>query len=262
MRGDVVSAVISREIAEIRRNRVLLFTIIGLPALFVLLPLGLGFGVQLKPLQPELIARILAQRPDWKDMDTLAITAAYGLQTFLPLYMIMPAMIPMTIATYSIIGEKQARTLEPVLATPIRTIELLMGKAVASLVPGIVGTWITYGLFLALATALFGVRLGQVLVDSSWLAGIFLLGPAMGLLSVVLGIAVSSRVGDPRTAQQVGGFLVLPVVVLILLQATGALFVGAVGYALLALLVAVIGLAGLRVGVALFSRETILTRWR
>ena len=48
----------------------------------------------------------------------------------------MPAYIPLSIATFIIIGEKQARSLEPVLAAPIRTVELLAGKAIAALVPG------------------------------------------------------------------------------------------------------------------------------
>ena len=111
----------------------------------------------------------------------------------------MPAYIPLSIATFSIIGEKQARTLEPVLATPIRTVELLTGKAVAALVPGVLAGWVTYVAFVVLASFVYGPNLFGVVTDSSWLVGVFVLGPAVGLSSVVAGVIVSARVNDPRS---------------------------------------------------------------
>ena len=149
----------------------------------------------------------------------------------------MPAYIPLSIATFSIIGEKQARTLEPVLATPIRTGELLTGKAVAALVPGVLAGWVTYVGFVLLASLVYGPNLFGVVTDPSWLVGVFVLGPAVGLSSVVAGVVVSSRVNDPRVAQQVGGIIIVPIIAVTLLQATGTLLVGAAGYLLLAAIV-------------------------
>ena len=77
----------------------------------------------------------------------------------------MPAYIPLSIATFSIIGEKQARTLEPVLAAPIRTVELLAGKAIAALVPGVLAGWVTYVAFVALASIVYGPTLFGVVTD-------------------------------------------------------------------------------------------------
>ena len=87
-------------------------------------------------------------------------------------------------------------------------------------------------------------------------------GAGRGLPSVVAGVIVSARVNDPRVAQQVGGVVIVPVIALVLLQATGTLLVGPVGYTLLAIIVLAISLVGLRIGVRLFDREAILTRWR
>ena len=80
--------------------------------------------------------------------------------------------------------------------------------------------------------------------------------------SPTAGVIVSARVNDPRVAQQIGGVVIVPVIALVLLQATGTLLVGAVGYTLLAIIVLVISFIGLRIGVRLFDREAILTRWR
>jgi len=79
---------------------------------------------------------------------------------------------------------------------------------------------------------------------------------------VVTGEIVSSRVNDPRVAQQIGGVIIVPIIGVTLLQATGALLVGASGYLLLTFVVLIVSLVGLRIGVALFDREAILTRWR
>jgi ABC-2 type transport system permease protein len=174
----------------------------------------------------------------------------------------MPAYIPLSIATFSIIGEKQARTLEPVLATPIRTAELLAGKSIAALVPGVLAGWVTYVVFVSLASIVYGPALFGVVTDASWLVGVFILGPTVGLSSVVAGVIVSSRVNDPRVAQQVGGIIIVPIIALTLLQSTATLLVGAAGYLLMAVFVFIASLVGLRAGVALFDREAILTRWR
>ena len=148
------------------------------------------------------------------------------------------------------------------LAAPVRTIELLAGKAVAALVPGLLAGWVTYVAFVAIASIAYGPNLFGVVTDPSWLAGVFLLGPAVGLSSVVAGVIVSSRANDPRVAQQIGGVVVLPIIAVTLLQATGTVLVGASGYIVLTVLVTIVSVVGLRVGVALFDREAILTRWR
>jgi ABC-2 type transport system permease protein len=125
-----------------------------------------------------------------------------------------------------------------------------------------VAGWITYLAFVILASLVFGSNLIGVVTDPSWLVGVVLLGPAVGLSSVVAAVIVSSRVNDPRVAQQIGGVIVVPIIGVTLLQATATLLVGASGYLLLTAIVLVVSLIGLRIGVALFDREAILTRWR
>ena len=173
----------------------------------------------------------------------------------------MPAYIPLSIATFSIIGEKQARTLEPVLATPIRTVELLTAKAIAALVPG--------SRRLGHLRRVRRARVGRLRPEAvrgrhrRELAGRRLRARAgRRLSSVVAGVIVSARVNDPRVAQQIGGIIIVPIIAVTLLQATGTLLVGATGYLVLAAIIFVVSLIGLRVGVALFDREAILTRWR
>ena len=262
MRAAIVTTILRRETTEIVRNRLLLSTILIPPILLTVAPIVLAGAIGERSLPPELAAQVVSQRPEWASFSPSELAGAFAVQQFLVFFLLMPAYIPLSIATFSIIGEKQARSLEPVLAAPIRTSELLTGKAVAALVPGLLAGWATYVIFVALASLVYGPALFGVVTDASWLAGVFLLGPAVGLSSVVAGVIVSARVNDPRVAQQVGGVVIVPIIAIVLLQATGTFLVGAAGYTLLALIVLIVSLIGLRIGIRLFDREAILTRWR
>ena len=262
MRFDIVRAVVGRDWEETLRNRLLLLTIVIPPVALTIVPLVVGSVIGSRPL-PDVIARqTLAQRPEWAGFSPSELTAAFGVQQFLVFFLMMPAYIPLSIASYSIIGEKTSRSLEAVLATPIRTVELLAGKAISALLPGVVTGILTYVTFVALAAVLYGRNLFGVVTDGSWLAGVFLLGPAVGLGSVVAGVIVSARVNDPRTAQQIGGIIIVPLVALAIVQATATVLLGGVGFAISAGLVFALSLVGLRIGAELFGRESILTRWR
>jgi ABC-2 type transport system permease protein len=262
MRAAIVWTILRREWMETLRNRLLLSTILVPPVLLTVAPIILAGAVGDRALPADLARQILSQKPEWASFSPSELAGAFAVQQFLVFFLLMPAYIPLSIATFSIIGEKQARSLEPVLAAPIRTVELLAGKAIAALVPGVLAGWVTYVAFVLLASVVYGRALFGVVTDASWLAGVFLLGPAVGLSSVVAGVIVSARVNDPRVAQQIGGVVIVPVVGLVLVQATGTLLVGPVGYLLMTLAVLAVSLVGLRLGVRLFDREAILTRWR
>ena len=243
------------------------FTLIELlilipPIVLTVVPILLAAVVDERALPPELATQVVAQRPEWGAFTPGELAGAFAVQQFLVFFLLMPAYIPLSIATFSIIGEKQARSLEPVLAAPIRTVELLAGKAIAALVPGVLAGWVTYLVFMGLASLVYGPNLFGVVTDPSWLAGVFVLGPSVGLSSVVAGVIVSARVNDPRVAQQVGGVIIVPIIGVVLIQATGTLLVGAAGYLAMAGAILVVSLVGLRIGVRLFDREAILTRWR
>jgi ABC-2 type transport system permease protein len=261
MRFAMVLTILRREWAELLRNPLLLATIVGPPIVLTIAPLAVGGFVRGEPLPAELVDQLRRVRPEWSRLSN-DLGLAYGFQQFLLFFLMMPAFIPLSIATFSIIGEKQSRSLEAVLATPVRTSELLTAKALAALTPGLLGGGLAYVAFVALVGALFGQVLRDVVAGADWIAAVVLLGPAIGLLAIVLGIIVSARVSDPRTAQQVGAIIVVPLVAATIAQASGAFAIGPLGYALSAFVTLVVALIGLRIAVVVFGRESILTRWR
>jgi ABC-2 type transport system permease protein len=172
-------------------------------------------------------------------------------------------MIPITIAAYSIVGEKTTRSLEPLLATPISTVELLAGKTLAAVLPGIVATWACFLIFILLLP-ITGVSqaVRTYITGPTWLLAIAVIGPLMAVLAANFAVIISSRVNDPRVAEQFSAILLVPLLIVLFLQIAGVIIVnvqfvliGILGFIALDCLV-------IYLGSRLFQRETILTRWR
>jgi ABC-2 type transport system permease protein len=90
----------------------------------------------------------------------------------------------------------------------------------------------------------------------------FLLGPLAALIALQLAVCISSRVNDPRSAQQIGALIVLPVTAVFILQITGIFQLTGPVIASVALALAGLNIALMLAGIRLFERESILTRWK
>ena len=131
---------------------------------------------------------------------------------FMLLFMLIPVAIPGVIAAYSIVGEKTTRSLEPLLATPITTIELLVGKCLAAVIPAIITTYGAYAIFTLGASILVtNRRLLSAFFEPRWLIAILVVGPLLAILATTFALMVSSRVNDPRVAEQISMVIIIPV---------------------------------------------------
>jgi ABC-2 type transport system permease protein len=180
---------------------------------------------------------------------------------FMAYFLIIPAMVPMAIATQSVIGEKVGRSLEPQLATPLEVPELLAGKALTAAIPAVTATWAVYIGYGLVNGAIADPRLTRFIFIDVWRVAMVSLVPLICLFSVLMGIVVSSRVGDPRTAQQIGGFVVIPIIAIAVAQFFGGQATFTMQQVLIGDLVvaALIG-AALVIGSWAFDREQILGR--
>lgn len=191
-----------------------------------------------------------------------AVQAVGGLQYSL-FYMLLPLMLPSIIASYSIIGEKTSRTLEPVLATPIRTWELLLGKSLIALLPALFATWVGGTIFI-IATAFLSLspHVFAAVITPGWLIVLFLWTPLLSMIAIAAMIAVSSRVNDPRTAQQYSAWAVVPFMLLFFGQLFGLVALGALFTFIVFIVLIPLAILALWLASRLFQREVILTRWK
>jgi ABC-2 type transport system permease protein len=177
--------------------------------------------------------------------------------------MMLPLIIPVNIAAQSIVGEKTLRSLEPLLATPITTAELLIGKNLAAAIPAVVATWIGFGLFAVGAWVVVQNPVAfNALLSPTWLLGIFAVGPLLAVLSVNFSLMVSSRVNDARVAEQIASLVILPIVALFVGQMAGIVLINRTLILALAAVVSLLDIGLVHLTVRLFQRETILTRWK
>jgi ABC-type Na+ efflux pump permease subunit len=117
------------------------------------------------------------------------------------LYMLgIPAIVPAAVAAYAVVGERQQGTLEPVLTTPVRRQEFLLGKALAALVPSVTIAYAVYAVFLVCVGLFARPAVASVLLRAPDLLAQLLFTPLLAGWSIWVGIAISARASDFRVA--------------------------------------------------------------
>jgi ABC-2 type transport system permease protein len=262
-------ALLRKELADARQNLALFVPTLIVGFVAVLLPLLVAViipyvaGERLSDSSDfEVAVEMYRNQPATRGLDPEAAVQAYLFQFFAVMLVLIPVTASMSLAAYSVVGEKQARSLEPLLVTPITTFELLGAKVLGAFVPSIVLTAAFFGVYI-LAAALFAhPGVAWVLLGPRTAGTVFILGPLAALAALQMAVCVSSRVNDARTAQQIGVFVILPIAGLLVGQLAGAiqLTVTLIAWITLGLLALNAGL--MRAAIRLFDRETILTRWK
>ena len=238
MSGQRVRTVVWKEVREFRRNRFVIGTMAVLPLIFLITPMVTLFRIPASASGPQ-------------------VRAAVGVLSLLML--IVPIVIPPVIAAYSVVGERDQGTLEPMLTAPVRASELLLGKALAAFVPSVGIAYIIY--FIAAVGIRFGAAgvVSRVVWHPPQLLAQILFTPLLAMWAIWVGIGISTRASDVRVAQQlatVAGLPLLAFTSLISFQLITPSVPLAIGLAL-ALLVA--DVAAWRVVSRLFDRERLIT---
>jgi ABC-2 type transport system permease protein len=268
--GHRITALMGKELREMRSNPAAILPVVLLVGVCLVLPVFIA--VVLPAMTGEslandrTIAQVLVyaetQLPGLASLPREAAAQAFMFQQFLFLFLVAPIVGAVSLAAYAVVGEKQGRTLEPLLTTPLTTTELLVAKVLAAFLPALAIEFVGLALYLALTAAIAAPGVARTLVSGRSIILIALLGPLSSLAALQLTITISSRVNDPRSAQQIAVLLVMPLVLMLVGQVAGAFVITS------PMLLAVCGgLAAVWVllvmlSVALFDRESILTRWK
>ena len=261
MRLGYVWAVITKEGRDLLANRLLLGAVVFPALIFAAIPTGIVAFIEVNELDPDQLGQIQSYLSQFPGLDPKLAAQGFIVLNFMAYFLLIPAMVPMAIATQSVIGEKTARSLEPQLATPMEVSELLVGKAISSATPAVLATWGVFVLYGLVNGAIADPAITELIFNDVWRVAMLSLVPLICLLSVLLGIIVSSRVSDARAAQQIGGFIVIPIIAV----AVAGFFSGQASFTMEQVLIGDLVVA-LLIGVALvlgnwiFEREAILTR--
>jgi ABC-2 type transport system permease protein len=259
--GARIRALLRKELRELRRNRGLLVAMAILPTIFVGLMIGVNVLVLHTPISSTQ-GQGFVPPPGLAGLDARLATQVLLNDQFMFMQLMIPVILPTVIAAHSVIGEKQARTLEPLLATPIRTWELLVAKTLAAVSPSVVLSWLAYAISLAGVSLAASAAVTRYLYRPLWSVGMLAVAPLLSILSATGTVIISSRVNDLRTAQALAGIGVVPFLALGMSVLLGQQFLDTPFLVGSILALVPLDLALLWLATRLFRREAILTRWR
>ena len=166
-----------------------------------------------------------------------------------------PITVALVLALESFVGEKERRSLEPLLSSPLTDFQIYFGKLLAALIPALMAS------YLGMVLYLFWIYLqGIWFPDGVLILQIFALATTNCFLMVSGAVVVSSQTTSMRAANLLAVFIIIPMA--ILLQAESAVIVWSNNAVLFWTLVGEIAVAVLlvRIGVAHFNREELIGR--
>jgi ABC-2 type transport system permease protein len=233
-----VRAIFRKELHEYRNNGNIIYAMVVLPLVFLIQPVIQVFT-----------------------LPTAASTPLHHEHSLI--YMLaIPALVPAALAAYSVVGERLQGTLEPILSTPVRREELLLGKALAAFAPAVIVAYAVFAFYVAIVELFAQPDVASALIRGPDLLAQLVFTPLLALWSIWIGIAVSARSTDPRTAGQLSILVSLPTVAVTSLIAFNVI-PATLGVALVfgaALLI--LDRIGWRVASAIFDRERLITNTR
>lgn len=255
-----------KDMAEFRKNKIVISTLIAMPIVFaIIMPLVTILPIQaMVDVNPDDLRQAGFPIPANATVEEArVIMVKQGLEYLLPLFIVIPAMVPTIVASYSFVGEKLNRSLEPLLAAPITDLELFLGKCAAVFLPSIIATWGAFAVFSAITDAILVQTLGYlVLPDVEWTIIILVVAPLICVLSIEANVYISSRVKDVRAAEQLGAVVVLPILLVIIMLSMGVIQLSNLFIPVLAGIVLVFDVLLFYLATKTFHRERILTEWK
>jgi ABC-type Na+ efflux pump permease subunit len=233
-----VRAIFRKELQEYRRNGNIIYAMVVLPLVFLIQPVIQVFTVP-----------------------TSASTALHHEHSLI--YMLaIPALVPAALAAYSVVGERLQGTLEPLLSTPVRQEELLLGKALAAFIPAVVVSYTVFGVFIAIVELFAHPQVASALIQGPDVIAQIVFTPLLAAFSIWIGIGVSARSSDPRTAGQLSVLVSLPTVAITSLIAFNVIPATFTVAAVFAVVLVVLDRIGWRIASAIFDRERLIISTR
>jgi ABC-2 type transport system permease protein len=263
-RGAVLG-IIRRDLTVVRRSRAVVLPILLVPLImFVALPVAVTVGLrvghdqlaELAPLIELLPENIRRQLGDGLEQQLLAYLIEFQFAT---LFLIVPLLVAAVIAADSFAGEKERKTMEALLYSPTTDRELYIAKLAAPFIVAVGVGVLGFLLFAISANLAAGPTAGRLLgLTPLWLTIVLWLGPAVAAVGVGTLVIVSARVRGFQEAYQLGGLVVMPIVLLMVAQFTGVLFLDWPVALILGAIVWLVAGAVLWVGFGQFRRERLL----
>lgn len=257
-----ILAIVKKDIRGITSNHRMFTALLAVPiVLTVLMPtlyiLIMRFAPTESPDFQKLLAMLpLAEQNEDTFKNMLRLLLNYMLPTF---FMLIPIMAASVMAACSFVGEKEKRTLETLLYSPLSLKQIFRAKVLASFLLSMLVSAISFVVMLIVLeveTCLFAGFF--LLPDAKWLLILLLVSPAVSLIAITLIVKASAKAQSVEDAQQGAVFLIFPIIMLLIGQFSGVLLVSAWLLLVLGIVCAILAVLLLRQSMSRFRYETLL----
>jgi ABC-type transport system involved in multi-copper enzyme maturation permease subunit len=271
MNWRAIRAMMRKDLQQVRQNKMIWLPMILVPAILnVFMPLMMvllpsffepeSFGnsdldgmLRTVPGDVRAILGALTSEEQWIYLSANVM--------FAPMFLIVPIMVSSILAADSVVGERERKTLEALLYTPMTDGEIFVSKVLYSFVPAClvsIGSFLVNGVVVNIA----GYRImGRIFFPTaSWWPMVFWLGPAVSVIGLGATVLISSKVKTFMQAQQASGLLVLPIVFLMIAQISGLFFLSMWLTIIIGFFAWLIGIWLVWVGARTFSRGELVAR--
>ncbi|MHA2298598.1 MAG: ABC transporter permease subunit [Candidatus Hodarchaeales archaeon] len=267
MNFGLIFELMKKDWADGFKSKQIFIFVVGFPLFLIVILPGVLVGAMsaipelmlLNPSTAVLLNFLPAVTPDWGSLSESArltvFTAVLG-QIFI---LLVPVMVSSIVSADSVVGEKERKTIEVLLALPMTDREIVIAKILSGMLPALFSTWIFTGIHIIVIDIIAFPLLQRLLLpDLRFLVLTLLFTPLLAFVTVTFTVMISSRVSTSRDAQQMTGFLVLPLLILILSQ----LYLVLLDISLVIVGTAILILAAViffYLGEKTFNREKIMT---
>ena len=268
-----IRAIALKDYKEVRQNKAAWIPALVMPLIFaVALPLGFTLLPQLIP--TEDVAQEMGDLQDLIVRMPPAIQQIFASTSleqgfiiymtafmFAPMFLIMPLMFSSIIGADSFVGERERKTMEALLYTPSSDGTLFMGKILASVVPAILLSWFTYAVYIVVVNAASWPLFSRIWFPlPAWWPLMFWLTPAISLLGMAATVLISSRVKTFMEAYQLTGSLVIFVLLLMVGQISGVLYLGVFSTFAIGTLIWLVDAVLIYISVGTFNRTNLIAK--
>jgi len=236
MNARAISAIVRKDLKVVSQNKGLMLTIvIPIVAMFGILPwavallpslLGLLGAADLLSKAQVLVDLLPAGlQQEFAGYDQYQTLVVYVLVYMLaPMFLMIPLMVSSVIAADSFAGEKERKTMEALLYTPTTDRELFVGKLLSGWLAALAVAVVGFVLYVITANAALWPQMHRIFFPNAmWLVMFFWVVPALPGLGLGLMVLVSARAQGFQDANQIGGTVVLPVLLLLGGQISGVM---------------------------------------
>lgn len=262
----IVRSVLAKDITATKRSKAVVAPMIVVPlALLVGLPIAVGLFAR-SAVTPDL-AGLFDHLPSSMGEELRAMEPRQQLVGLVlgyliaPLFLIVPMMVSSALAADTFAGEKERRTLESLLFLPVEERDLYVAKVLFAFLPTVAISWICFALFCVAANVVAWPLMQGIFVPTwRWFGLIVFMAPAVSALGLGVMVRVSARANTTQEANQLGGAVIMPLILLAVGQTSGLLVLPAVWIFVASVGVWLVAFGLIRGGLKRFTRDQVASR--